>query len=194
MIGPSCRANDGLTLVELLIAIAIFGIIIGSIFSFFIAQRKYLSVQEQISGATQNARAAMDMLSGELSMAGYNPAGAVFAGIPYNASQLQILADLNGNGVLTDPNENIVYSYNSIDKSIRRNTGGSDQPLAENMESFSFQYLDAEGNPTTVTANIRQIELSITVRTSKQDPKYASNAGYRTYTLTSLVTPRNLAY
>ena len=130
--------NDGFTLVELLISIAIFSIVIGSIFSFSIAQRKYLSVQEQVSGMIQTARAAMDMIFGELSVAGYNPSGAVFSGIPYNASQLQIYADVNGNGVLTDPNENIIYSYDANNKRILRNTGGGNQPLAENIQSFTY--------------------------------------------------------
>jgi type IV pilus assembly protein PilW len=200
MVCPLDSKNDGFTLVELLISIAIFSVVIGSISSFSIAQRKYLSIQEQISGMIQTARAAMDMISGELIVAGYNPSGAVFSGIPYNASQLQIYADLNGSCIPaipclpTDANENITYSYNMTNKTIVRNTGGADQPLINNVQSFTFDYLNAQGNPTTVTANIRQIRITITVRTSKLDPKYTANSGYRTYTLTSLVTPRNLAY
>jgi prepilin-type N-terminal cleavage/methylation domain-containing protein len=194
MVCPLDSKNDGFTLVELLVSIAIFSVILGSIFSFSIAQRKYLSVQEQVSGMIQTARAAMDMISGELSVAGYSPSGAVFSGIPYNASQLQIYADLNGNGVVTDPNENIIYSYDANSKKILRNTGSGNQPMAENVQGFTFDYLNAQGNPTTLTANIRQIRITITVRTSKPDPQYTSNSGYRSYTLTSLVTPRNLAY
>jgi type IV pilus assembly protein PilW len=186
--------NEGFTVIELLISIAIFGVVIGSIFSFSIGHRKYLAVQEQISGMTQNTRAAMDMISGEISVAGYSPKGTVFTGIPYSDSQLQIYADLNGNGVLTDENENIIYSYDSSNKRIVRNTGGGNQPLAENVQSFSFDYLDDQGNTTTVTTKIRQIRITMTVRTSKPDPQYATNSGYRTYTLASLVTPRNLAF
>ena len=187
--------KDGFTLIELLISTAIFSAIIASIFSFSIAQRKYLSVQEQISEMVQNARAAMDMISGEVAAAGYRPTdGSVFVGISYDTSQLQVMADLNGKDGPTDSNEDIIYSYNSSDKRIVRNTGGGNQPLVENVQNFSFEYLDATGNPTAVTADIRQIRLTITVRTSKPDPKYSVNSGYRTFTLTSLVIPRNLAY
>jgi prepilin-type N-terminal cleavage/methylation domain-containing protein len=194
MILPLHRESHGFTVIELLISMAIFGILITSIFSFSISQRKYLFVQEQISEMTQNARAAMDMISAEISTARYDPTGAAFTGIPYSTSQLQIYADLNGNGLLTDSNENIVYSYDPSNKRIVRNTGGGNQPLAESVEDFSFEYLDAQGNPTSITGNIRQIRLTITVRTSKPDPLYSANASFRTYTLTSLVTPRNLAY
>ena len=186
--------DDGFTIIELLIAIAIMSIIIGSMFSFSIAQRQYFSLQEEISEMTQNTRAAMDMIAGELVMAGYSPSGAAFSGIPYSASQLQIFADLNGNGVVTDPNENIIYTYDIGNRRILRNTGGGNQPLSENIQSFIFEYLNKQGNPTTITADVRQIRLTITARTGRPDRLYATNSGYRTYTLTSLVTPRNLAY
>jgi prepilin-type N-terminal cleavage/methylation domain-containing protein len=186
--------NEGLTIIELLIAMAVVGVIIGSMFSFSIAQRKYFSVQEEISEMVQNTRAAMEMISSELTMAGYSPSGAVFSGIPYHVSQLQIYADLNGNGALSDPNENIIYTYDTSSKRILRNTGSGNQPFAENIQSLVFEYLDDQGNSTTVTANIRQIRLIISGRTSKPDPLYTTNSGYRAYTLTSLVTPRNLAY
>jgi type IV pilus assembly protein PilW len=192
---PIQKTNDGFTVVELLIALAIMSVIIGAMFSFSIAQRKYFSVQEEISEMTQNTRAAMDMIAGELAMAGYNPSGAAaFSGIPYGASQLQIYADLNGDGDRTDPNEDITYTYDTSSKRILRNTGGGDQPFSENIQSFIFEYLDAQGNATFATANVRQIRLTITGRTGKPDPLYTKDSGYRTFTLKLLVTPRNLAY
>ncbi len=188
------NTNDGFTIIELLIVTAIMGIITGAMFSFSIAQRQYFSVQQEISEMTQNTRAAMDMIAGELAMAGYSPTGAAFSGIPYNASQLQIFADLDGNGAVTDPNENIIYVHDTSNRRMLRNTGGGNQPLSENIQHFVVEYLNNQGNPTTVTANIRQIRLTITGRTGKPDRLYPNNSGYRTYTLTSLVTPKNLAY
>jgi prepilin-type N-terminal cleavage/methylation domain-containing protein len=202
--------NNGFTLIELLISVAIFSIIVGAVFSFSIAQRKYLSVQGQVSEMIQNARAAMAMISGELTVAGYSPSGPVsnqpdpaFNAIILDEKQLQIQADLNGNrrtinSTKTDenPNELITYSYDPINKVIHRKTNldGLNQPLVENVQNFEFEYLDAQGNPATTTANIRQIRLTITVRTSKPDPQYTANSGYRTFSLTSVVTPRNLAF
>ncbi len=194
MVNKIKYTDDGFTIIELLIAIAIMSIIIGSMFSFSIAQRQYFSLQEEISEMTQNTRAAMDMIAGELVMAGYSPSGAPFSGIPYNASQLQIFADLNGNGVVTDPNENIIYTYDIGNMRILRNTGGGNQPFSENIQSFVLEYLNKQGNPTTVTSNVRQVRLTITARTGRPDRLYAPNSRYRTYTMTSLVTPRNLAY
>jgi hypothetical protein len=47
---------------------------------------------------------------------------------------------------------------------------------------------------TTTEADIRQLSLSITARTAKPDPSYPTNGGYRTFTLSTTITPPNLAY
>jgi type IV pilus assembly protein PilW len=185
--------ENGFTLVELLIAIAIGLLVLGVLVSTFIIQRKTYDVQEQLAEMVQNARAAMDIITREAQMAGFNPSGAAFNGIPYSAGQLQISADLNGNGVTTDANENIVYTFDGANLEIDRDTGGGAQTLAKNIQAFSFSYLDGGGNPTIITANVRQIQIAITARTAKLDSGYDANGGYRTYTLTSLITPKNLS-
>ncbi len=186
------NCERGFTLIELLIAMAIALVVITSISSAFISQRKTYAVQEQITAMTQDARAALDMISREGKMAGYDPTGVGIVGIPYSATQLEVRADLNGDGDTSDTHEDITYTYDSTDKQIDRNTGGGAQPFAENIQSFTFQYYDIDGNTTTTAADIRQIDITITARTSKPDPDYGPNSGYRTYTLSSYVTPPNL--
>jgi len=186
------NSERGFTLIELLIAMAIALVVITSISSAFISQRKTYAVQEQITVMFQDARAAMDMISREVKMAGYDPTGAGMVGIPYNATQLEVRADLNGDGDTSDTHEDITYTYDSTNKQIDRNTGGGAQPFAENIQSFTFQYYDTDANTTTTAADIRQIDITITARTSEPDPDYGQNSGYRTYTLSSYVTPPNL--
>ena len=191
--------DSGFTLIELLIAMALALLVIGSLSSAIISQFKTFDAQEQVTEMIQDARAAMDMISREVKMAGYDPTGEGIVGVPYSSTQLQILMDINddagtgvGDGDTNDSNENIIYTYDSTNKRIDRNTGGSTQPLAENIQSFTFQYYDTDGNTTMTAADIRQIEITITVRTSEPDPDYGPNSGYRTYTLISYITPRNL--
>jgi len=193
--------EKGFTLIEMLISMAIGLIIIAALSSTFILQREAYDDQEQIAAMVQNARAAMDMITREIRMGGYDPTGAGFNGIPYNAGQLQILADIDddtGTGVsdgdTNDSNEDITYTYDNTNLQIDRNTGGGAQPFAEDIQAFTFSYLDSSGNTTTTTSAIRQIEITITARTAKPDGDYTPNSGYRTYTLTSLITPRNLAF
>lgn len=95
--------------------------------------------------------------------------------------------------MLTESNESILYVYDAATHTIRRNAGGGKQPVAENMDDFTFVYLDGGGQPTVESANIRQVELVITARTARPDSRYPANQGYRTFTLRSRVTPRNLS-
>ena len=170
------NAKKGFTLIELLIAMALALVIITALSSTFISQRKTYAVQEQVSEMIQGARAAMDMMSREVKMAGFAPTGydsqfetdptvaqtaskmqrtdptaARFVGIPYDTTQLEIIADLNGDGETdgtatnNDANEEIIYTYDSANKQIDRNTGGGPQPFAENIQSFTFEYYDGAG-------------------------------------------------
>ena len=190
----------GFTLVELLIGMLVGLIVLGALASTFIIQSRSLDVQEQVAEMVQTARAAMDMISREVRMAGYDPslASTGIVGIPYDASQLQILADLNNDGNTDGPypddkNEDVIYTYDNPNDRIDRDTGGGGQPFAENIQTFTFQYLEADGvTTTTSSADIRQIRLTITARTGKPDPNYGVNWGFRTYTLTSVITPPNL--
>jgi type IV pilus assembly protein PilW len=194
------RGASGFTLLEVLIAMAIGGLLLGAVISTFILQSKAYDVQEQMTEMVQTARAAMDMIGREVRMAGYDPTGAGFDGVAYHSAKLQLLADLRGasatappDGDTDDPNENITYVYDSKNLQIDRNTGGGNQPFAENIEAFGFTYLDKDGHPTATTADIRQIRVTITARTARPDFQYSAHGGYRTFTLASLITPVNLA-
>ncbi|MBU2521828.1 MAG: prepilin-type N-terminal cleavage/methylation domain-containing protein, partial [Proteobacteria bacterium] len=111
--------ENGFTLIEMLISMAIGMIIIIALSSTFLLQRDAYDDQEQIAEMVQTARAAMDMMTREIRMAGYDPAGtmqrsdptgAKFVGIPYDANKLQIYADLNGDEDTDDSHEYIKYT------------------------------------------------------------------------------------
>jgi type IV pilus assembly protein PilW len=186
---PKREKISGYTLLELLVSMALGMLLLAALGETFSSQSKFYNVQEQVNEMQQNARAAMDVMTREIKMGGYDPAGTGLTGVPYNASQLNVVADLDGNGDPSGPGENITYSFDSANLQIVRNSGSS-QILAHNIQALSFSYLDATGNSTTDTPSIRQIQISITARTSKPD----SNSGYRTYQITALITPPNLAF
>jgi type IV pilus assembly protein PilW len=192
--------EHGFTLVEVLIAMAAGTFLLAGVVSVFVLQHRSYDLQEQVAEMVQTTRAALDMVVREIRMAGFDPTGAGFDGISYNPSQLRIATDFRGaqpndppDGDFDDPNENILYCYDAKHCQIDRNTGGGNQPFAENIEEFAFQYLNAQGSPTTTTADIRQVRVTITARTVRPDPQYLENNGFRTYRLNSLVTPMNLA-
>jgi type IV pilus assembly protein PilW len=190
--------NQGFTLMELLVATAISMVILGAIAGTFMTQTKFYNAQEQINEMQQNARAAIDLLNRDIKLAGYDPTDAAVLGLTYSASELRIRADLNGDGVVNDSSdEHVIYTFDSANKQIKRTygfVGATPEVLASNIESFTFGYLDSSGTATTSTASIRQVSLSITARTAKPDPNLTTNNGHATYTLSTLVTPPNLAY
>jgi type IV pilus assembly protein PilW len=193
----------GFSLIEMLIAMTVGLVVLGAMYNVFTIQNKAFGNQEEMVAMQQGVRAGMDMMVREVGMAGYDPAlvnsdtnsANDFNGVTVSASQLQIKADLDGNGAIdATSQENMVYIFDAANKRITRNIGAGAQPFVENVDAFTFEYLDDTGSVTAASANVRQIRIKITGRTAKPDPAYSANGGYRTYTLTSIVAPRNLAF
>jgi len=191
--------TQGLTLIELLVAIGLGMSVLAVVTTTFIAQAKVYHAQEQIKEMEQNARGVLDLITREVKMAGYKPNGGSFSGLPYSATELRIQADLDGNGSIPSGAtlEDIRYVYDSANLRITRQegSGGSIEPVADNIVLFNFNYVKNDGSFATSSADthlIRQISMTITARTAKADPNYAVNGGYRTYTLTATVTPLNM--
>ncbi|MFH2013085.1 MAG: prepilin-type N-terminal cleavage/methylation domain-containing protein [Pseudomonadota bacterium] len=65
------RKEKGFTLIELMIALALAGILMVSIYNLYISQSTTYTVQAQVSDMQQNARVAMDIVSRHLRMAGF---------------------------------------------------------------------------------------------------------------------------
>lgn len=62
----------GITLIELLVALVIGGIIVAGIYRVFVAQSKAYVFQDQVVEVQQNIRSAMEILLRDLRMAGFN--------------------------------------------------------------------------------------------------------------------------
>lgn len=190
------RNVTGFTLTELMVAMGIGMVVLAAVTTTFMTQAKFYNAQEQINEMQQNARAALDIITRELKMAGYRPNSGTFDGVTYSASQLMIQADLDSSGTISNSstaNEQITYAYDSTNNQITRKMGtGTAEVLADNITAFAFSYYDGNGASTTVSANIRQVRVDITARTAKPDPNYTSNSGYRNYQITATITPPNL--
>ena len=188
------RREGGFTLINLLVSMGISGIVLSAVTTTFVSQSQSYDAQEQVVEMQQNARAAMDIMTREIRMAGYSPTGASLVGVHHHSDKIHIRADITGNGNTNDPNEDIKYSYDAANLRIERDAKAGIQPFADNIQVFTMAYFDNNGNATTNSADIRQIQITITARTAERDLNYPFNGGYHTYRLTSLVTPRNLAY
>ncbi|MEX0830666.1 MAG: prepilin-type N-terminal cleavage/methylation domain-containing protein [Nitrospirales bacterium] len=193
-------SREGFTLIEMVVALGLSLVTVSAVYSLYLSELRGQLVREDMLEMQQQARVVMDVVSREILMAGYDPRGVNndvdlsndFLGITYDSGRLIIKADLNGNGLVTDSNESITFIYDSLTHTLRRNTGGGNQPFGENIESFLVGYFDQGGNPTVDSTKIRQVKITVTARTGVPDLKYVPNGGYRTVTLQSRLTPRNL--
>ncbi len=194
------KSPNGFTLIEMVVALGLSLVTVSAVYALYVSELKSQYVREDRLEMQQQARVVMDVVSRELLMAGYDPRGVNrdsdlsndFLGITYDPGRLMIKADLNGNGLIADPNESITFVYDSKTHTLRRNTGGGNQPFGENVESFFVEFIDQSGKPTIDSTSIQQVMITVTARTEDPDSKYIPNGGYRTVTLKSRITPRNL--
>ena len=122
------KNNQGFTLVEMMISVAIFGIVMAGIYQTYDSQQKTYIVQEQIIDMQQNHRTAIYFLGQELRMAGYDPSGKADAKIDadsymdspgFNTAEIaefEITMDLNGDEEILEDNETIRYALTNDDE------------------------------------------------------------------------------
>ena len=183
--------QDGFTIIELLVAALISGILMAALYSVYFSQQVAFSGQEEVAEMTQNIRAALDLMTRDIRLAGYKTFTSAFNGIATaTPNTIRVLTDLDQNNDTLGANEDIAYSYNAETLQICRN--GATLPVADNITNLSFTYTLANGavtmNPSNL-ADIRKVTISITARTAHPD---RGTGAYRTITLTTDVTPRNM--
>jgi prepilin-type N-terminal cleavage/methylation domain-containing protein len=63
--------NHGFTLVEMLVVMAIFGLVMAGLYTVFVSSNRLYLAQEEIVGAQQEARTALEIIGRQIRMAGY---------------------------------------------------------------------------------------------------------------------------
>lgn len=189
------KKDDGFTLVELLVSIAMFGVIVSLIINARIDQQKQSITQQQAVEMQQNIRSTLYIMTRDIRMAGYDPEGTNGAGIS---------KDLPGSpteGTLTfslvDDDDTLkTITYSLIGNQIRKDEGGGMQLLAENITNLKFEYFDKNRDELTMPidqADINDIRsIQITVTTSTDPNPLSNSADNNDRTLTTTVKCRNL--
>ena len=181
----------GFTLIEMLVAMVIVGIMGIALVGFLRAQHQ--TVVRQNSGvlATQNARAAVDMLARELRNAGYSPRGTVSGAqlTTIDADSVGWTADMNADGDTLDSSvgswdERVAY-YKQGTSLMRAVGGAAGDPVTDNVDSLRFTYLDADGNATADPAVVEQVRIRL---------YYATPDGVQSGVIASQVALRNNIY
>ena len=164
--------NEGFTLMELLVAMAIVSIVLAAVVSAYELQVRGKNTQDALTDMNETARAALEIMTHELRTAGCDPNRAANAGITgAAANRFDITMDIGDgatfepDGDLDDPNERVSYYLNA--GNLVRDTGGGPMPLARNVDALDFVYLDEDGNITADVTLIRSVQLALVARSGQ---------------------------
>lgn len=169
------KTERGMTLVEILVAMAISGLVISAIYSLFQAHHRIAIKQEETTLMQQELLSATAQIADELRMCGYSAHGADgfgFAHMPdtgsphygraTNETAIYCSLDRNGDGVVNENGtgslrEHVGYRLNvsnngspksDPDNILRKYDTGAVhwQPAHTNIGALRFAYFDADGN------------------------------------------------
>lgn len=179
--------QHGFSLAEVIIAVAVNLVILGLVSSLFIKQLRTYGAQDDIVRMQQSARLAMETMTRDIRMAGYNhrQAGPAFSPFTTATSNAITFKRYSGNGFIRT-----TYDLDSK-KNLRRTVNFSVKQVFGNISSLGFDYLDTASAPATTSGSIRQVVITLITKTARPDKDYSINGGYRSYRLENTVTPRN---
>lgn len=192
--------QQGFTFVELIVAMAIAGIVMGAIYSTYKSQQDSYVTQTHVVEMQQNLRAALYVIGRDIRMAGFNPTGITdLAGFvtslvdgdtteTTDSTNLAFTIDDDANGAINtdDGDEQIAYRLDSnrLQKYTYDAVDGWDwRTVAENIDAIDFVYLDDNGNPVdpaTVTnlPLIRSVQISLVAKTGRIDKDFSGTPAY----------------
>ncbi|MGD9058170.1 MAG: prepilin-type N-terminal cleavage/methylation domain-containing protein [Desulfobacterales bacterium] len=184
----------GFTLVEVLVCLALLSILFGTIYRSFSSVNRSYTKENVKAGVQQKARIGIDLMARDIRLAGLDPlaeANAGFISAGTNTTSIQFTADLNYDGDIIDPFENITYNLNGdrLEQTSDLGTGISVDTLLDNVTALTFTYLDASDTALAEPIPVDQI-ASVLISLTVQRPSGRDDPISRTYT--TRVRCRNL--
>lgn len=182
------RANTaGMTLIELLI-----GMVLGLVgAAAMTALVRVGAAAWTRAGAdaevTIEVADAVDQLTRDVRLAGYDPTAAGIAGLTLTASdRLELTADLDGNGAIdASSEERIGYRVTAATRSLQRVVGAQSLPILADVATggFRLSYFDAAGtalDPNDAATRTAARLVTVDVTTTPPDrPAAALHGGAR---------------
>lgn len=164
------RQMNGFTLVEMLMALVVLGIMGLGLAKVFRVQHQVHAAQNRGITATQNARAGVAMLAGELRNAGYDPRQIAGAGLKeMTLTRVAWAADLNADGDTLDTgvaaDESVAYEFQPDSNALVRTVGGVTSRVSDGVTNLRFIYRDGDGNATSDANEVEQIDVAIEYET-----------------------------
>jgi prepilin-type N-terminal cleavage/methylation domain-containing protein len=199
--------QEGVTLIELLVALVICGVAIGAIYRLFIVQTRAYTVQDQVVEVQQNVRSVMEIMLRDLRMTGFDDDST-----PTVMITTPIATPLADNSITvsyeyTGQRYSVAYWTDGSQTLWRQLTvndavpAGQPETLLQNVDVLTFTYgVDTKPEDGAVdkwvsaadvgTDKVIAVSVTLTARPTAVDPDVPQMVSPRT--LTSAVTFRNL--
>jgi type IV pilus assembly protein PilW len=184
--GWALRSSAGFTMIEMLMALAIFSIAFGAIYKSFEHLNRSTATENVKAGTQQSTRIAVDFMVQDIRMAGLNPLGTPGIGLQaISPDSIQFTMDANFDGDDDDTFEDITYALTGSGTLMQTNHLGA-EVLIDNVTSLNFTYLDSDDQTTSDLDEIRSVIISLTMQ------RPAGRDGEISRTYTTRVRCRNL--
>ena len=190
--------QQGFSLVELLLSLAISLIIMGAAVSIFSGA---LSVRERESGRTDaitSAQAALSVMSREIGNAGFGLSNNGLVLDDCDGKTLHFRANVfNGNNTTTDHGEDITYLFDTTSQSVVRHdsNSGITSGIINRVSDVDFIYHQYESNGNSASASVPTANTGrVTIILSVILPDVQGQPTGRVEQVRSDVTLRNAPY
>ena len=204
-ITPDDGREDGFTLVDILVGLAMASIVMAAIISLFTSVGRSYTIQNVAADVQQVTRAGVEHMTQDIRMAGLDPFGTAGAEIKeFAADKIRFTLDRcnqpvggstegcgSPDGDVDDKFEDVTYQWDPAERELKQTlyagTGSvHTETLVENVSNLSFTYLDKDEGTPSDAADIRTVIITMTV----EDP--AGRGGIMRRTYSARVRCRNL--
>lgn len=208
----------GFSLVEMMISAGLTMAVVGAAVALSSGVQNVYNVELEDAAVQQEARYALDRITQSIAAAGSNPYGVVTAesciaeqpGLDIDTDDdgtsdddaIRVLADVNPPNALLagddtcssgEHGEDLTYAYDAGTRTIKvadpLRDGGTPMDMTDTVVSdLEFVYLDSNRNVTSTPANVRYVQVALSVQSKARNP-YTGD--YTTYTYESEVMVRS---
>jgi type IV pilus assembly protein PilW len=200
------QGNSGFTLIEMMIAIFMSSIVIGSILLVYQSQNESYHTQERIVEVQQNLRTGLYYIQQRLRMAGYDPTGTKQFGLVFqlpfhagigtdltSANTIAFTVDEDQDGVIDDDDDEL-FAFRLHNNNLQEFRRGAVSwiDIAKNIEILNFVYIKEDGTnvsdpSTSELDDIRSIQITIIARPDKEDRYHTDTRKYTNQQSTPLL-------
>ncbi len=178
--GEINKGQRGFTMVELMITLAIAGVVMIGVMTTFRSQQKSYTTQEEVVVMQQNLRAAINQMSREIRMATYDPVTNAGGITTAQANLLIFSSEIDNAGTLRTIQYDLYDAYGDGDTDIGRAVNGNanKRALAENIDALEFVYVAEDSALPLLPDNVATIVVSALARADRPDTGFVNTLTY----------------